>query len=216
MKRPMSGVGGRDHRIAIISVRDEVSRYWKTPALLATAVAAGIAFALPVASLHGRLALTPLSGGDLGLRWRAGVQPPAATQQQAVDVLSGLLLWSALGTLAIAAITILMLSLAREAERSGDVAVRRAVGAGRRILLGSGLLEGGLVALAGIVGGGMVGAGVAAAMTEWPGTLRPAALAWSGIAAAALVVVVLAGVSFPALSFRAGASARRSRIRRRR
>jgi hypothetical protein len=199
MKRQQGGVCGGDHRIAIISVRDEVSRYWKTPALLATAVAAGIAFALPVVSLHGRLALVPLSGGDLGLRWRAGVQPPAAIQQQAVDALGGLLLGSALGTLAIAAITILILALAREAERSGEVAVRRAVGAGRRVLLGSALLEGGLVALAGMAGGGAAGAAVAAAMTEWPGTLRPAALGSSGIAAAALVVVVLAGVSFPVL-----------------
>jgi putative ABC transport system permease protein len=199
MKRRMGGVCGGDHRIAIISVHDEVSRYWKTPALLATAVAAGIAFALPVMSLHGRLALVPLSGGDLGLRWRAGVQPPAAIQQQAVDALGGLLLGSALGTLAIAAITILILALAREAERSGEVAVRRAVGAGRRILLGSALLEGGLVALAGIAAGGAAGAAMAAAMMEWPGTLRPAALGSSGIAAAALVVVVLAGVSFPVL-----------------
>jgi putative ABC transport system permease protein len=199
MKLRTDGVCGGDHRIAIIAVRDQVSRYWRTPSLLATAVAAGIAFALPVVSLHRRLALVPLSGGDLGLAWRAGVQPPAAIQQQAVDALGGLLLGSALGTLAIAAITILILALGREAERSGEVAVRRAVGAGRRILLGSALLEGGLVALVGVVGGGVAGALVAAGMTEWPGTLGPPALGWSGIAAAALVVVVLAGVSFPVL-----------------
>jgi hypothetical protein len=121
-------------RVAITSVRAEVSRYWKTAALLAAAVAAGVAFAVPVASLHGRLALIPLRGGDLGLAWRAGVQPPAATQQEAVDALGGLLLGSSLGTLAIAAVTILILSLARESER--------AVGAGRRVLLGSAVLEG--------------------------------------------------------------------------
>ena len=195
----MSGVCGGDHRIAITSVRDELARYWKTPALLATAVAAGIAFALPVVSLHGRLALAPLAGGDLGLRWRAGVQPPAATQQQAVDALGGLLLWSALGTLAMGAITILILSLAREAERSAEVAVRRAVGAGRRVLFGSALLEGGLVALAGILAGGIAGAVVATAMTDWPGRLRPAAFGPSAIVAASLAMVVLAGVSFPVL-----------------
>jgi hypothetical protein len=55
------------------SLRAEVTRYWKTAALLAAAVAAGVAFAIPVASLHERLTLVPLRGGDLGLAWRAGV-----------------------------------------------------------------------------------------------------------------------------------------------
>ena len=190
---------GGDHRIVITSVRDEVLRYWKTPALIATALAAGVAFALPLMSLHARLALAPLPGGDLGLLWRSGVQVPAATQQQAVDALGGLLLGSSLGTLALAAITILTLSLAREAERAAEVAVRRAVGAGRRVLLGSALLEGVLVSLAGLVAGGMGGAVVAAAMRQWPGPLGPVAPGPGGIAAAALVMVVLAGMSFPVL-----------------
>lgn len=183
--------------VVMTSVRGEVSRYWKTAALLAAAVGAGLAFAIPVVSLHGRLALLPLRGGDLGLTWRAGVRPPAAAQQEAVDALGALLLGSSLGTLAIAAVTILILSLARESERAGEVAVRRAVGAGHRILLGSALLEGGLVSIAGIVAGGIAGAIVATSMTEWPGVLRPGSLIAVGVAAGALVVVVLAGVSFP-------------------
>jgi putative ABC transport system permease protein len=185
--------------VAAASVRGEVSRFWKTPALLAAAVAAGIGFAIPVMWVHGRLALLPMRGGDLGLTWRAGVQPTAITQQQAVDALGMLLLGSSLGTLAIAGVTILMFSLAREAERTGEVAVRRAVGAGRRILLASALLEGGLVALAGIAAGGIAGTAVSAAVAEWPGTLRPAVLAPSAAAAGALVVIVLFGVVFPIL-----------------
>lgn len=185
--------------VAVASVRGEVARFWTTSALLAAAVAAGVAFAIPVMAVHGRLALHPLRGGDLGLVWRAGVQPPAATQQAAVEALGTLLLGSSLGTLAIAAVTILILSLAREAERTGEVAVRRAVGAGRRVLLGSALLEGGLVALAGVVVGGVAGAVVTAAMTAWPGTLRPGAIVPSAVAAGALVVVVLVGVTFPVL-----------------
>jgi hypothetical protein len=185
--------------VAITSVRAEVSRYWKTPALLAAAVAAGFALAIPVVSLHGRLALVPLRGGDLGLAWRAGVQLPAATQQEAVEALGGLLLGSALGTLAIAAVTILILSLARESERAAEVTVRRAVGAGRRVLFGSAVLEGGLVAMVGIVAGGIAGGIVAASMPDWPGTLRPGTPVAGGVAAAALVAVVLAGVLFPVL-----------------
>ena len=168
--------------------------------LLTAAVAAGVTFALPVISLHGRLGLTPLRGGDLGLLWRAGMLPPAVTQQEAVDSLGTLLLVSSLGTLAIAAVTILILSLAREAERSAEVTVRRAVGAGRRMLLRSALLEGGLVALIGIVIGGIAGAVVAASMPEWPGALRSGESAAAGVAAVgALVAVVLAGVSLPVL-----------------
>ena len=149
-------------RADITSVHGELSRYWKTTALLAAALAAGVAFAIPVASLHGRLGLIPLPGCDLGLAWRAGVQPPAVTQQEAVNALGGLLLGSSLGTLAIAAVTILILSLARESERAAEVAVRRAVGAGRRALLGSAGLEGGIVAPAGIAAGGIVPATMAA------------------------------------------------------
>ena len=186
-------------RADITSVHGELSRYWKTTALLAAALAAGVAFAIPVASLHGRLGLIPLPGGDLGLAWRAGVQPPAVTQQEAVNALGGLLLGSSLGTLAIAAVTILILSLARESERAAEVAVRRAVGAGRRALLGSAGLEGGIVALAGIAAGGIGAAIVAGTMPDWPGALRHGTPAAAGVAAAVLVAVVLAGVWFPVL-----------------
>ena len=185
--------------IVAASVRGEVSRYWKTAVLIATAVAAGVAFAAPALSLHGRLAMVPLRGGDLGLTWRSGVLPADATQQAAVDALGTLLFGTSLGTLALAAVTILILSLARESERSGEVSIRRAVGAGRRVLLGSAMLEGGLVALAGMAAGGAIGAVVSASMMGWPGLLRPGALAGGGAVAGMLAVVVLAGVSFPVL-----------------
>ncbi len=168
---------------------------------MAAAVAVGAGFAVPALSLYRRLALPPLSGGNLGFAWRAGVQPVAATQQEAVDALGALLLGASLATLAIAAVTILILSLAREAERSAEVSVRRAVGAGRRILLGSALTEGLLVALAGLALGGILGAGVTGSLADWPGTLRQGGLAGAGAgaAAAALVAMVLGGMSFPVL-----------------
>jgi hypothetical protein len=187
-------------RVAITSVRAEVSRYWKTAALLAAAVAAGVAFAVPVASLHGRLALIPLRGGDLGLAWRAGVQPPAATQQEAVDALGGLLLGSALGTLAIAAVTILILSLARESER--------AVGAGRRVLLGSAVLEGrrrivtyvllraAAVGAAGIAGGVWFGQAIWSVLAE----LMPGLDPWDGALVVRFGLVLLLSTLLGALA----------------
>jgi hypothetical protein len=187
-------------RVAITSVRAEVSRYWKTAALLAAAVAAGVAFAVPVASLHGRLALIPLRGGDLGLAWRAGVQPPAATQQEAVDALGGLLLGSSLGTLAIAAVTILILSLARESER--------AVGAGRRVLLGSAVLEGrrrivtyvllraAAVGAAGIAGGVWFGQAIWSVLAE----LMPGLDPWDGALVVRFGLVLLLSTLLGALA----------------
>jgi putative ABC transport system permease protein len=186
-------------RIALASVRGEMARYRTTPALLAGAVAMGVGFAVPLLWLYRRPLLLPLRGGDLDLTWRAGVMPPAAVQQEAVDALGDLLLGASLGTIAIAAVTILVLSLAREAERSGEVAVRRAVGAGRRILLGSALIEWAIVALAGAASGAIVGLLVTAAMTDWPGLLRPSRFALSGLALGALMLGVLAGMVFPVL-----------------
>jgi hypothetical protein len=195
-------------RVAITSVRAEVSRYWKTAALLAAAVAAGVAFAVPVASLHGRLALIPLRGGDLGLAWRAGVQPPAATQQEAVDALGGLLLGSSLGTLAIAAVTILILSLARESERAAEVTVRRAVGAGRRVLLGSAVLEGrrrivtyvllraAAVGAAGIAGGVWFGQAIWSVLAE----LMPGLDPWDGALVVRFGLVLLLSTLLGALA----------------
>jgi hypothetical protein len=199
MGREPRGVCGRDHRIALAVVSGQVSGYWRTTALLAAAVATGIGVAVPVMSLHDRLSLLPLRGGDLELVWRAGVRPPAATQQEAVDGLGGLLLGMSLGTLAIAVVTILTLSLAREAECSSEVSVRRAVGAGRRVLLRSAMLEGGVIALAGLAAGGVLGAIVAARMAQWPGLLGPGTIGPGVIAAVGLVAVVLAGVGFPVL-----------------
>lgn len=163
-------------RVITVSARDQVSRYWKTAALLAMTLAAGVGLALPTVSLHGRLALQPLRGGDLGL-----------------------LLGASLATLGIAVVTILILSLAREAERSPEVSVRRAVGAGHRVLLGSALLEGIFLAGAGLAAGGILGALIASSAAPWPGVLRPGTLSPVWAAPAVLVAVVIAGASFPVL-----------------
>ncbi len=186
-------------RVMAAAVRGEVGRYWHTAALAAASVASAVAFALPVTALHGRLVPAPLRGGELGLTWRAGVSSAAAVQQQAADELGALLVASALATLAIAAVTILMLSLVRESERTPEVAVRRAVGASRGILVGSALLEGATTMALGLA----VGAGVAVALgigaRGWPGSLRPGTMLLAAAGTAGLLAVVLAGTVFPVL-----------------
>lgn len=186
-------------RVMSAATRGEVSRYWHTAALTAASVAAAVAFAAPVIALHGRLLLAPLRGGDLGLTWRAGVSPVAAVQQQAADELSALLVASALATLAIAAVTILMLALVRESERSAEVGVRRAVGAGRGVLLGSALLEGATTMVLGLLVGTLVALALGLAAGGWPGSLHPGSMLPAAAALAALLAIVLAGTVFPVL-----------------
>ncbi len=186
-------------RIASTSAQGELSRYPAIPLLLAATLAAGAGFAIPTLLLPGRLVLTPLRGGTLGLAWRAGVEPAAAVQQQAADVLAGLLLGIAGLTLVVAIVTLLILSLARESERSAELRVRRAMGAGRRILLGSAMLEGTAVAVAGLAGGALLGAIVTAARSGWPGEIGQPAIGRVTLAAVLLLIVVLIGVTFPVL-----------------
>jgi putative ABC transport system permease protein len=192
-------VGGVTLRIALASVHGAVSRYPVTPALLAIVVGLGAGFAISPLSLEGRLSVPPTRGGDLGLYWRSGVQPPAVIQQEAVDALGRLLSGVALGILGITAVTILILSLAREAERARELSVRRAVGASRGALVGSDFLECGLVLLIGTVVAAWIAVILMGLVAHWPGTLRSPTWGRPALAAGALVLLVLAGMVFPVL-----------------
>jgi putative ABC transport system permease protein len=171
-------------------------------------MAVALAAVLPVTSLfhpsagglQPGLALAPVSGGDLGLPWSTVVRSPAATRQEAVDMLAALLLEVSAATLAVAAVTMLALSMARESERAAALSIQRAVGASRRALLGSALLEGALLVLGSLVTGvaaGLVIARVGAA--HWPGLVQPATLVVSAAAVLALAVVLMAASVFPVI-----------------
>jgi putative ABC transport system permease protein len=171
-------------------------------------MAVALAAVLPVTSLfhpsagglQPGLALAPVPGGDLGLPWSTVVRSPAATRQEAVDMLSTLLLEVSAATLAVAAVTMLALSMARESERAAALSIQRAVGASRRALLGSALLEGALLVLGSLVTGvaaGLVIARVGAA--HWPGLVQPATLVVSAAAVLALAVVLMAASVFPVI-----------------
>jgi hypothetical protein len=169
--------------------------------LAATGIVALIAL-LPITSLwvpgaeSTRLAFSSVRGAELGLPWTSDARTPAAGQQVAVGLLFRLLLGTAAAALAAASLTMLTLSAARASARTPELAVRRSVGASRRGILASALLEAGLVAVMVLVLGGLAGwlaAGVAA--HEWPGLLGPGSPA--SILLSTLVVcapLVLAGI----------------------
>jgi hypothetical protein len=146
------------------------------------------------------LALAPVPGGDLGLPWSTMVRSPAAIRQEAVDTLAALLLEVSAATLAVAAVTILALAMARESERAAAMAIQRAVGASRRALLGSALLEGALLVLGSLVTGvaaGLVIARVGAA--HWPGLVQPGTLLVSAAAVLGLAMVLMTASVFPVI-----------------
>jgi putative ABC transport system permease protein len=180
----------------------------QTSLLIVGTVAAALAAVLPVAALfhldaaglRPLLALVPVPGGDLGLPWRMAVRSAAATRQQAVNGLAVMLLASAIVSFAVAAVTILALSLARESEHAGAIAVQRAVGASRRALLGSALLEGTLLVVGGLVIGLAGGVAIARLLAaRWPGPVQPGTLTAGVLAVVTLTAVVMLGTTFPVL-----------------
>lgn len=121
-------------------------------------------------------------------------------QQDAVGELFGFLLASAAAMAAVALVTLLMLWFARASAREGELAVRRAVGASRRVLLWAALLEGAIVFLLAVAAGAPGGAALAATSAgDWPGSLLPAMSAPIWLLVLVLGLVLLLGAEFPAL-----------------
>jgi putative ABC transport system permease protein len=143
-----------------------------TTVLLGATTALGLAALLPVAGLmrasdkgvETRLEISTIEGGLLGLPWR-DPRTPAGTQHQATTVLSGLLAGMAAATFATGCITLVALVGARDAARSSDDEVRRAVGASRKVIRRTALFEASVIAL---------GARLSrSAEAEWPGEVNP-------------------------------------------
>jgi hypothetical protein len=179
--------------------------YWGTVALLTGTGLLALAASLPIAALlhtgpglPSRLGPWLERGAELGAGWSQDAQGPAATQQQGVDVLFHLLLGTAVATLAIAAVTMLALFGARASRRESEMLVSRAVGASRRALAASALLEGVVVAVAVLATG--CAAGVLAArwaVGTWPGRIVPGTVAPSLAPLVTMGAVILAGAILP-------------------
>jgi len=189
--------------------------YRNTVLLLAVTAAVSVAALAPVAPLFGA------DGGRVGTRLQpAGVEmmltelpvatpalTPQGLRQAAASDLFGLLTAAGVALFITAVITLLVLFFARAQARAGEISVRRAVGASRRLLLMAVLLEGLAILAAAVIVGGAVGVPAAVlAARSWPGTL--AATLWTPALAAitALGGVLLGGAELPTLV------ARRERI----
>ncbi len=166
----------------------------------------GFAAALPVVSLVrttpgavSRLAPEhPL--GATGLDWGKPVQEARSTERIALNRISLMLLTTALGTLLMAGLTVLMTGLALGRERRADFQVARAVGAARRRILRDVLLEAGVVTAVGLSVGGAVGAWLTSrALATWPGAVAPGSFALTVPVAAMLAGVVALALLAPAL-----------------
>lgn len=178
-----------------------------TAIVIATAVAALIAL-LPVASvvvfgmpgLAWRLRLWTLGHPQFGTAWDSDAQTPTALQQTALNVGLQLLVAAAAAVLVVAVLSILTLFAARSSQRIREMAVRRAVGASRRVVLASSLIEGAAIAAIALAVGCAAGTlGAHLALRPWPGLVDPARFTGGGIVVAAVTVLVLLGALFPAL-----------------
>jgi putative ABC transport system permease protein len=205
MTRESPGALGSLRRVvapAVVGLRT----YWVTAALLLAAAVAALAALLPVTSLVApdeagvapRLALAPWRGGGLGIPWTTFAWDPTATQHAALVMLFRLLFDVAAAVLAVAGLTMISLSAARAAVRAPEIRVQRAVGASRRHVLVTGLLESGAIAGGALlVGGGLGLAAARAAVRAWPGALGPAHPWANGMAVLAAVGGIVLGAMLP-------------------
>jgi putative ABC transport system permease protein len=185
--------------------------YWGTAVLLATAGGAGLAALLPVTSLTdgarpgfaSRLAAPLLRVADLGLGRSSLAAGPNELRSAAVAGLFRLLLLVAAGVLCVAALSLLAVAFARGRSRVTELAVRRAVGASRRLILAAALMEGGVIAAAALAWGGTAGAaGARVATRAWVGPLGQGTIVLGLVALAVVAALILLGVLLPLGSMR--------------
>ncbi|MEO8029382.1 MAG: FtsX-like permease family protein [Gemmatimonadota bacterium] len=190
----------------IVPAVSALRTYWLTALLLAGAGALGLALLLPITSLAGANGLTGSSRllmwaapmAESGLHWSELSRTPTATGQLAIDRGFELLLLGAGFALAVAGLTILTFSAVREGQREVELSVRRAVGASRRVLLASSVLESGVLITGVVLLGGAGGAlAAAAAIRSWPGMLGAAQMGATLAAVAAIGSGILFGAIVP-------------------
>lgn len=167
-----------------------VRAYPGSTALLAGASTITVGVTLPVLFVaSGRLTLPAAPDPALPVGLSAFAGTPVTMQAQGLHAISGLLVALGVAALIVGIVTAGSLAAGRAGGRRREIAVRRAVGAGRGSLRLAGVVEGLLLGL-GVLGIGLVPATAAArwAIERWPGTVIP------GVAGAAAAVVTVLGV----------------------
>lgn len=177
--------------------------HWGTAVLLAAAAGIGLVATLPVTALVGRLRAPLVRVADLGLGRSSLATGPNELRAAATADLFHLLLLVAMGVLCVASLSLLAVAFARGGSRVTELAVRRAVGASRRLILVAALIEGGVIAVAALAWGGAGGAvGTHAALGVWPGTLRSGTVTPAITVLSVVVSLVLLAVLLPLGSMR--------------
>lgn len=177
--------------------------HWGTAVLLATAAGVALVAVLPVTTLVSRLSAPLIRVADLELGRSSLATGPNELRAAATADLFQLLLLVAAGVLCVAALSLLAVAFARGRSRISELAVRRAVGASRRLILAAALLEGGVIAAAALVWGGTGGAGGAhAAINAWPGSFQSGRATPAVVVLSVVATLVLLGVLLPLTSMR--------------
>jgi putative ABC transport system permease protein len=143
----------------------------------------------PGSLLHTRLEFSTAGGVASHGMWG---RTPAATENAAIANLFDLLLCGMGAVVAVAVVSLASLFAARESQRTVEVVARRAVGASRRLLLGSTLIEACILASSALVLGS--GAGVFASrrsIVSWPGNLGDPSVFPSIVGLSALAVILV-------------------------
>lgn len=195
-------------RRMLVPVIAALRTYWRTAVLLVGAGGLGLALLIQVSALAGpdginggsRLLLWPTAWAESGLAWSTISRSTAGTSQMAIGRMYELLLIGAAFALAVAGLTILTFSAAREGEREVELSVRRAVGASLQFLLIAALVESALLIALTVAIGGAAGAILAAvALRLWPGQIGPIGMAATIAAALAIGGGIVFGAIVPVL-----------------
>lgn len=165
-------------------------------ALLSLAAAVGTAVglrsvaALELPRFRLLLRVAPVPRETLGLSWSPRAVWPHELQEAALERLAGVVAALFLAAAAVALLNVLVLLLEEGSSRRRELAVRAAVGAGRRTLLSLLLRQVRGLLLAGLAGGVLMGLAAGGALrATWPGAVDPAG--WGGALASALPVLAL-------------------------
>lgn len=176
---------------------------WSRGSFVALAAAVGLVVGIrsiarvELPGIDGLLAVRPLSREGLGVGWSSQALWPAEIQTAALQQLVGLIVVLSLAAAAVATLNAIILLVESSASRTGELAVRAAVGATPRGVVVMLLGELRTLVLAGLALGLVLGLAMGgAARAVWPGVSLPTHL-WAEPADAALavglVVAALAG-----------------------